>query len=38
MLLVAQATRGLFEVWTFVPAGDLKYLNRQRQGVLVHER
>jgi hypothetical protein len=38
MLLVAQATRGIFEAWTFVPAKNLNYLNKQRQGVLVYGR
>lgn len=36
MLMVAQASRGYLEGWTFIPTSDLKYLNRQRWGLLIH--
>lgn len=35
LMLIAQAGKGLLEAWTFIPTGDLKYLNRQREGVLI---
>ena len=38
LLLVAQANKGLLEAWTFIPTRDLKYLNKQREGVLVYGR
>jgi len=38
LLLVAQAHKGQLESWTFMPTSDLKYLNRQREGVLVYAR
>jgi len=34
VLLVAQAGRGFFEGWTFIPTRDLRYVNRQRMGKL----
>lgn len=38
LLLVAQANKGLLEAWTFIPVDNLKYLNKQREGVLIHSR
>jgi len=34
ILLVAQAGRGFFEGWTFIPTSNMKYVNRQRMGKL----
>lgn len=36
LLLIAQASKGQLEGWTFIPTRDLKYLNKQREGVLVY--
>ncbi|MEF3074115.1 PBECR2 nuclease fold domain-containing protein [Methylobacter sp. Wu1] len=38
LLLIAQAGKGQLEGWTFVPTRDLKYINKQRKGVLVYAR
>lgn len=38
MLVVANATRGLLEAWTFLPTSDRKYLERQRRGMLLYGR
>jgi len=38
LLLVVHSANGLMEGWTFIPATDLKYLNKQRQGKLVYRR
>ncbi|EKE75195.1 PBECR2 nuclease fold domain-containing protein [Gallaecimonas xiamenensis] len=35
-LLVAQVARGMLEAWTFIPVKQLNYINKQRQGILVH--
>jgi hypothetical protein len=35
---IAQANKGQLEGWTFIPTRDLKYLNKQREGVLVYGR
>ena len=38
LLLVANAVRGRLEGWTFIPTGNLAYLQRQRQGELIYGR
>lgn len=38
LLLVANTVNGRLEGWTFVPTGDMKYLNRQRYGKLIWKR
>jgi len=38
MLLVAQANKGQLEAWTFIPVDNLKYLNKQREGILIYGR
>lgn len=36
LLLVAQASRGQLLGWTVLPTSDMKYLNRQRTGLLLY--
>ncbi len=36
LLMVAQARNGQMEGWTFIPTRDLKYINRQRNGMLIY--
>jgi hypothetical protein len=38
VLVVANARRGLLEAWTVVPTSDLRYLQRQRRGMLLYGR
>jgi hypothetical protein len=38
LLLVAQANKGQLEGWTFIPIENMKYLHKQREGVLVYAR
>lgn len=38
LLLIAQANKGQLEGWTFIPIDNLKYLNKQREGVLIYGR
>lgn len=38
LLMVANSTNGIMEAWTFIPASNLKYLNKQRRGMLVWGR
>lgn len=38
LLLVANASRGMLEGWTFVPASRLSYLQNQRRGMLLYGR
>jgi hypothetical protein len=38
LILVAQASAGMLEAWTFVPTDDLAYLQRQRVGRLLWAR
>lgn len=38
VLLVTQARNGIMEAWTMLPSGDLKYMNRQRQGRLLFHK
>lgn len=38
MLVVANATRGMLEAWTFLPSTKWDYLERQRRGMLLYGR
>ncbi len=38
VLMVTQALNGMMEAWTMIPTNDLKYVNRQRQGMLIWAR
>lgn len=38
LLMVANARKGWLEGWTFLPTSDRKYINRQREGMLIMGR
>lgn len=38
LLLVAQASKGILEAYTFITVPNLNYLNKQREGILVYGR
>lgn len=38
VLIVANATKGLLEAWTFFPVSQLSYLDKQRRGMLLRGR
>ena len=38
LLMVTNAVGGVMEGWTFIPAANMKYLNKQRYGDLIWNR
>lgn len=38
LLMVLNARRGMLEGWTFIPSSNQKYIDRQRQGLLIYGR
>lgn len=36
LILVAQASGGMFEAWTFIPTNRQSYINKQREGFLLY--
>jgi hypothetical protein len=38
VFLAAKVAKGELEGWTFIPTNDLKYLDKQRKGLLVYQR